>query len=111
MNTTLAESFAEFAGRLSHAGVPDQVREAARWHIVDTIGVCIAAADPTEDSGRAANNLAEKWSAETGATVFGVGTQCRSDKAALINGALAQALDAVCPSLVRRLSCKQHHES
>jgi 2-methylcitrate dehydratase PrpD len=93
LELTLAKAFGEFASRLSHASVPHQVRESARWHIVDTIGVCIAGADPDEDSGNAARNLAEKWRAKTGATVFGVGTQCRSDKTALINGALAQALE------------------
>jgi 2-methylcitrate dehydratase PrpD len=93
LDTTLATAFAEFAGRLSHASVPRQVRDAARWHIVDAIGVCIAGADPFEDSGKAARKLAEKWLTETGATVLGIGTQCRSDKTALINGALAQALE------------------
>ena len=93
MNTTLAEAFAEFAGQLSHVSVPRQVRESAQWHVVDTIGVCIAAADPFEDSGKAANKLAEKWRSETGATVLGIGERCRSDKTALINGALAQALE------------------
>jgi 2-methylcitrate dehydratase PrpD len=93
LDPTLAEAFAEFAGRVRYANVPHHVRESARWHIVDTIGVCIAGADPVEDSGKAARNLAEKWRAETGATVFGVGTQCGLDKAALINGALAQALE------------------
>ena len=93
MDMTLAKAFAEFSSGLSHANVPREVRDAARWHIVDTIGVCIAGADPLEDSGKSIRQLAEKWRAQTGATVFGVGTLCGSDKTALINGALAQALE------------------
>ncbi len=93
MDTTLAKAFGEFAARLPHASVPSHVRQAARWHIVDTIGVCIAGADPFEESGKAARELAEKWRAESGATVFGVGIGCRPEASALINGALAQALE------------------
>ncbi len=93
MNQTLAETLAEFAGRLRHADVPRQVREAAHRHIVDTIGVTIAAADPYEDSGQAAKKLVEQWRTESGATIFGLGAHCRADKAALINGALSQALE------------------
>ena len=93
MSTTLAEAFAEFSAGLTYGQLPDQVREFARWHIVDTIGVCIAAADPFEDSGKAARKLAAKWRTEKGASVLGLGTQCEADKAALINGALAQALE------------------
>jgi 2-methylcitrate dehydratase PrpD len=93
LNTTLATAFGVFAGGLRHASVPSQVREAARWHIVDTIGVCIAGADPSEESGKAARKLAEKWRTETGATVLGVGIECKPEASALINGALAQALE------------------
>ena len=93
MNTTLAEAFADFASGLSHSSVPDHVRQSAKWHIVDTIGVCVAGAGPFEESGMAARNLAAKWRAEKGGTVFGLASQCRADKAALINGAMAQALE------------------
>ena len=93
MNKTLAEALAEFTARLGHADVPREVRQAAHWHIVDAIGVTIAAADPFEESGQAAKKLAEKWRGEGGATVYGLGAHCRADKAALINGALSQALE------------------
>ena len=90
---TLAESFAKFTSWLNFGSVPQSVREAARWHIVDAIGVSIAGAGPHEDSGKAARALVEKWSVAHGASVFGISGQCEADKAALINGALGQALE------------------
>ena len=57
-----------------------------------SIGVGIAGAAPDEESGQAARKLAVRWKGK-GATVFGLGTECRSDMAALVNGSLAQALE------------------
>jgi 2-methylcitrate dehydratase PrpD len=104
LSRTLAEVFADFSANLTYDRLPEQVRAFARWHIVDTIGVCIAAADPFEDSGKAARKLAVKWRTDKGADIFGIGSKCEADKAALINGALAQALemdDKHGPSLAR----------
>jgi len=93
MDRSLASLIGEFASGLPHAEVPDHVREAALWHILDTIGVCVAGSNPQEESGQAAAVLAEKWRTVSGATVFGVGIDCRPEAAALVNGALAQALE------------------
>ena len=93
MDQTLALVLARFAAETTHADVPDDVRKAALWHVVDTIGVCIAGASPLEESGQAVRRLSEKWNARSGATVFGVDTKCRPEMAALLNGSLAQALE------------------
>jgi 2-methylcitrate dehydratase PrpD len=93
MKQTLASAFSEFSTGLSHQDVPSSVRDAAYWHIVDTIGVCLAGANPNEESGKAARRLATKWQSSAGATVLGIGTAARPEAAALINGALAQALE------------------
>jgi len=69
------------------------VRRAALWHIVDTIGVCIAGANPQEESGQAARRLMEKWQARSGSMIFGLDASARPEMAALLNGALAQALE------------------
>ncbi|MEW6124424.1 MAG: MmgE/PrpD family protein [Pseudomonadota bacterium] len=90
---TLATDIAAFAAGLRADEVPAKVREAALWHIVDSIGVCIAGANPREDSGMAAHRLAAKWAAPNGATILGVGATVRPEMAALVNGALAQALE------------------
>lgn len=93
MPKTLARIYAEFAADVAAQDIPAEVRRAAYLHVVDTIGVCIAGAAPNEESGQAARKLAAKWKAADGTTIFGLGTRCRSDMAALINGALAQALE------------------
>jgi 2-methylcitrate dehydratase PrpD len=93
MTQTLARTFADFAARTSYADIPPNVRRAAELHILDTVGVCIAGAAPTEESGQAVRKIAEKWKGKEGATVFGIGVQCRAAMSALINGTLAQALE------------------
>jgi 2-methylcitrate dehydratase PrpD len=92
MPKALARTYADFAAGLA-AAIPAEVRRAAYLHVVDTIGVSIAGAAPNEESGQAARKLAAKWRAAEGATVFGLGARCRPEMAALVNGALAQALE------------------
>lgn len=91
--TLLANKLAAFASGLKAETIPAEVREAALWHIVDSIGVSIAGANPHEDSGLAARRLSARWKASDGATVFGLGTLMRPESAALVNGSLGQALE------------------
>lgn len=93
MAPTFAESLAEFAARRSGPAIPGDVREAARWHVVDSIGVAIAGANPQEESGKAAARLVQAWGAPTGASLLGLGARARPELAALVNGSLAQALE------------------
>lgn len=93
MTKTLAQTYADFATSIAHDAIPSEVREAALWHIVDSIGVSTAGADPNEESGQAARKLSVKWRANDGATLLGVGTLMRPESAALINGSLGQALE------------------
>ncbi|HVV17946.1 MAG TPA: MmgE/PrpD family protein [Pseudonocardiaceae bacterium] len=100
---TLSTVLAEFSSGLRWADVPDAVRRAARWHLVDSLGVSIAGADPDETSGAALGRVARQWQAD-GATVLGTDTTARPETAALLNGALGQALemdDKHGPSLAR----------
>ncbi|RUZ77957.1 MmgE/PrpD family protein [Mesorhizobium sp. M7A.F.Ca.US.006.01.1.1] len=92
MSKTLATSMAEFAVGVDYNAIPAEVRRAALWHIVDSIGVCIAGASPHEDSGQIIRKLAAKWRSE-GATVYGTNAKVRPELAALLNGSLAQALE------------------
>jgi 2-methylcitrate dehydratase PrpD len=93
MSRLLAPTIAEFASSLAYEAIPENVRDAAMLHVVDTIGVCIAGASPGEESGAAARRLAAQWGGVRGAAVFGLGSFMRADLAALVNGALAQALE------------------
>jgi 2-methylcitrate dehydratase PrpD len=90
---TLATVLARFAAETTHAKIPAEVRKAALWHVLDSIGVCIAGASPQEESGQAARRLAEKWKTRSGSMIFGLNTGVRPEMAALLNGALAQALE------------------
>jgi 2-methylcitrate dehydratase PrpD len=90
---TLATVLAKFAAETTYAQIPGHVRKAALWHVLDSIGVCIAGANPQEESGWAARRLAEKWKAQSGSMIFGLNTSCRPEMAALLNGSLAQALE------------------
>jgi 2-methylcitrate dehydratase PrpD len=93
VNETLAGRLGAFASALRYDAIPAATREAAIWHVVDSLGVSIAAASGREPSGEVARHLAEKWRTAAGATVLGVGARCRPEASALINGALAQALE------------------
>ncbi len=93
MDQTLASALAKFTVETSHTDIPDNVRKAALWHVLDSIGVCIAGANPMEESGVAARRLAEKWKTRSGSMIFGLNASCRPEMAALLNGSLAQALE------------------
>ena len=93
MADTLASRLSAFAADLRYDAIPGETREAAVWHVIDSLGVSIAGAAPGEPSGEAARRVGEKWRAPAGATVLGTGVRCRPEASALINGALAQALE------------------
>ncbi len=105
MSKTLARTYAEFAAGLTYDDIPEPVRRAAMWHIVDALGVTVAATAPGEDTGEALRHAAEGWvSADGGATIVGTGQRLRPETAALVNGSLGQALemdDKHGPSLAR----------
>jgi 2-methylcitrate dehydratase PrpD len=90
---TLAQTFGDYAANFAAADMPAEVREAARWHMIDSIGVSIAGANPKEDSGKAFGKLASDWRAPVGASLFGLDARVRRELAALVNGSLAQALE------------------
>lgn len=93
MSKLLATTIAEFCAGLTYADIPQNVRDAAMMHVVDLIGVCLAGANPSEESGMAARALVKKWSGADNSSIFGLDTRLGPDKAALLNGALAQALE------------------
>lgn len=93
MSPTLARTYADFVQRLAPGDIPAEVRQAAWLHVVDSLGVGIAGAAPDEESGQVVRKLAPRWRAGEGATIFGLGVQARPELAALVNGALAQALE------------------
>ena len=93
MTPTLARRLSAFAGALTYDAIPAATREAAVWHVLDSLGACVAGAAPSEPSGEAVRRLVDTWGTPTGATVFGIGARCRPEASALLNGALGQALE------------------
>ena len=93
MPELLAETLAGFAAGLQHDAIPPAVRDAALWHIVDSIGVSIAGAAPAEESGEAFARYAADWAPAGAATLLGLDRTASVETAALVNGALAQALE------------------
>ena len=91
---SLSKTYAEFAANFPGKDMPAEVRDAARWHIIDSIGVSIAGANPAEESGQAAAKLAAQWGgASDGAGLYGLKGKARPELAALLNGSMAQALE------------------
>lgn len=93
MIPTLAERLARFAAALDEKIIPASVRDAALLHVVDSIGVSIAGASPEEESGAAFRRYCAAWAGAGEASLFGLGRTAAPETAALVNGALAQALE------------------
>jgi len=91
---TLSARLAAFAAELMPGDVPSEVWSSARWHVADSIGVALAGAHPDEEVGRALELAAGRWRSSDGtATVLGLVARTRPEAAALLNGALMQALE------------------
>lgn len=88
---TLAEQLAIFAADVRAAGPPKTVTDSVRQRVLDTLGICVAAADlPTSRAAR-------RWVADTGGTgqacAVGVRDRVPAASAAFVNGVLAHSLD------------------
>ncbi|MBO0692756.1 MAG: MmgE/PrpD family protein, partial [Acidimicrobiaceae bacterium] len=105
MTGTVARTLGDFCSHVEFADVPEEVRQAARWHLLDTLGVCIAGSGPGDPGGEALRRVTGRWhDGSARSVVLGTGLGCRPEAAALLNGALAQSLemdDKHGPSLAR----------
>ncbi|MBT3764251.1 MAG: MmgE/PrpD family protein, partial [Rhodospirillales bacterium] len=90
-NLMLTERLAEFVADQSLDDIPDEVYDAARDAVIDTLGVAFAG------SGEPVADIAASWVAETGApsraTIWGRGLGGSAADAAFANGISAHALD------------------
>lgn len=103
MSLAIAEELATFSADLAGTDIPEEVRDSARWHLLDTLGACVAGAMPGDVCGASLGELANRWQGGS-SSVLGTGTRTRPEAAALINGAFAQVLeldDKHGPSLAR----------
>jgi 2-methylcitrate dehydratase PrpD len=88
---TATSALVEWALGLELASVPEPVRRAACLHLLDGVGVAVAAA--RTDAAAFVVEAAGRWGAPEEATVIGYGRRLPAPMAALANGALVHALD------------------
>jgi 2-methylcitrate dehydratase PrpD len=88
---TAAETFAEWGLSLRAGDLPDDVRDAAALHLMDGLGVAIAA--HRLRAAPYAIDTAAAFASPEEATVIGDGRRLPAPAAALANGALVHALD------------------
>jgi 2-methylcitrate dehydratase PrpD len=81
----------EFVVRSAHEQLPGKVVTAAKWGMVDTLGVTLAAVP--EDVSIIVRRYAREKTSRGEATVIGGGFKTNADLAAFANGTMAHALD------------------
>jgi 2-methylcitrate dehydratase PrpD len=87
----VAIRLAEFALSLRYRDLPPGVGAAVKTHLLDTIGVAIAARGLP--SSRHVTEVASRWGGTPEATVWADGTRLPSHAVALVNGTLSHSLD------------------
>jgi len=88
---TLSQILADFATRTTFEDLPADVVESVRMRVLDTLGICAAAA-PLETS-RAARRWAHDQGGTPLATAVGIREKLPANLAAFVNGVLAHSLD------------------
>jgi 2-methylcitrate dehydratase PrpD len=86
-----AETFARFAHGLRHDDIPDAVRGRSLYHVLDALGLALAAS--RRQFARKAHDGLAVLAAPGPVPVFGFGTAWNPRDAALLNGLLCHGLD------------------
>ena len=88
---SLSSVIARFAHQLRFDQLPQPVIDSARWHLLDTVGCCLAAKDL--DSSRALAGYLRLEGGAGQATAIGIGRRLPAAQAAFMNGLLARSLE------------------
>jgi 2-methylcitrate dehydratase PrpD len=88
---TPAEQLAEFASRLTLTDPPEAVVDSVLGRVIDTVGICIAAADG--ESAPIVRAIVEDLGGPPNATAVGLRHRVPAAAAALVNGTAAHGLD------------------
>ena len=88
---TVAEELASFSAGLDPAAIPAEVKDDARWRLMDTLGVAIAGR--RMDSAASVLAVANSLGGEPQATAIGSGRKLPAPMAGWVNGALAHMPD------------------
>jgi 2-methylcitrate dehydratase PrpD len=89
--TTIANRLAERALEFSYNDIPETVLEHAKLHLLDSLGVALAAA--STESGRKITQAARSLGADDESTAIGSTERLPAPSAALVNGTLIHALE------------------
>ncbi|MFQ5896122.1 MAG: MmgE/PrpD family protein, partial [Nitrospinota bacterium] len=89
--STLSDRLAAFAAGMSWQEIPPEVRGKAKLHILDALGVGLAAAEL--DFARAVAGMVREWGGKEEATVLRHGDRLPAPHAALANGSFIHGLD------------------
>jgi 2-methylcitrate dehydratase PrpD len=88
---TALEQFAQFAEQTRYDALPPAVVRSIKERVLDTIGLCLAAAPM--DTSRMAAELGASWGGAPEATTIGFPHRIGATNAAFVNGTLAHSLD------------------
>jgi 2-methylcitrate dehydratase PrpD len=89
--STYLQTLSEFAAGLSFASLPAQVIGCVKEHILDTVGICLAAT--RINTSQMAMRLASSWGGPEESSAFGMDDRFPATAAAFVNGTLAHSLD------------------
>lgn len=92
-NADFAKDYMEVALGFSLHELEEEVRASAKMHILDTIGVALAAPCSVGAEFQALLDIVSDWGGEPESTVWSGGQRVPSWAAAFVNGALAKGLD------------------
>lgn len=88
---TVAGRIAEFVHDLNPAEVPEHVRDRAKLHLLDALGIAIASSGM--DFGQAVHRAGHRLGRGEESRALGFGTPLPASSAALVNGTLIHGLD------------------
>ncbi|HVL33152.1 MAG TPA: MmgE/PrpD family protein [Actinomycetota bacterium] len=88
---TASHTLAEFVASVRYDDIPDAVAHAAKRHVLDTIGVALAAAGT--GSAAPSVDMTRSWAGARESSVIGYDFAAPAPYASLVNGTLAHALE------------------
>jgi 2-methylcitrate dehydratase PrpD len=91
VNQPLSAVLAEWASRTAFEDLPDDVVQATKWRILDTVGLCLAGAET--GFGRSVLEATRSLSPEGPCRALATGERLGATAAAFVNGSRAQALE------------------
>jgi 2-methylcitrate dehydratase PrpD len=90
-NPTISEKLVQFSSNLAFSDIPQDAVKAAKFHILDTIGICLGAS--IDDTTQAVKRALSQMDTKAESTLIGSRDKASAATAALINSAAAHGPD------------------